>query len=108
MGTITTLYDVAFSYFFHRVSGVVAQACIIYIFRFFPLGFLKIIFVLRDVQVSVSIQICDHLYKHQEPPPHRQPPPRSGTKCYLRPNYRPVHHVPLRVATIHVLKEKKG
>jgi hypothetical protein len=51
MGTITAFYDVAFSYFSHRASRVFTQAFIIYIFRFFPLGFLKIVFILRDVQV---------------------------------------------------------
>jgi hypothetical protein len=45
------LYVVALSYFSHRVSGVFAQIFVIYIFRFFPLGFLKIIFILRKVQV---------------------------------------------------------
>jgi hypothetical protein len=51
MGTIMTLYVVAFSYFSHRVSGVFAQAFVIYILRFFPLDFLKIVFILYDVQV---------------------------------------------------------
>jgi hypothetical protein len=44
------LYDVALSYFSHRVSGVFAQIFVIYIFKFFPLGFLKIIFILHKVQ----------------------------------------------------------
>jgi hypothetical protein len=51
MGTIMILYAVAFSYFSHRVSGVFAQALVIYIFIFFPLDFLKIVFILGDVQV---------------------------------------------------------
>jgi hypothetical protein len=44
-------YDIAFSCFSHRVSGVFAQAFIIYIFRFFPLDFLKIVFIMYDVQM---------------------------------------------------------
>jgi hypothetical protein len=36
-----TLYVVAFFYFFHRVSGVFTQVFVIYIFRFFPLGFFE-------------------------------------------------------------------
>jgi hypothetical protein len=44
-------YIVAFSYFFHRVSRVFAQIFVIYIFRFFPLIFLNIAFILCDVQV---------------------------------------------------------
>jgi hypothetical protein len=50
MKIIMTLYVVAFSYFFHRVSGVFSHAFIIYIFRFFPLGFSKIIFILHEIQ----------------------------------------------------------
>jgi hypothetical protein len=58
MGTITTLYDVAFFCFPHRVLGVFAHTFIIYIFKFFPLdflkiffplGFLKIVFILREI-----------------------------------------------------------
>jgi hypothetical protein len=60
-----TLYVVSFSYFSHRVLLVFAQAFVIYIFRFFLLGFLKIVFILRDVQVlkrSVTTQIySNHL-----------------------------------------------
>jgi hypothetical protein len=48
MGTIMILYDVAFS-FFHRILEIFAQAFVIYIFRFFPLNFLKILFILHDV-----------------------------------------------------------
>jgi hypothetical protein len=51
MGRITILYAVTFSYFPHRVSGVFAHTFVIYIFRFFSLGFLKIVFILRNVQV---------------------------------------------------------
>jgi hypothetical protein len=51
MGTIMTLYDVPFLLFFHRVSVVFTQVFIIHIFRFFSLNFLKIVFILRDVQV---------------------------------------------------------
>jgi hypothetical protein len=50
MGTITTLYTVTLSCFFRKVSEVFAQAFIIYIFIFVPLNFLKIIFILREVQ----------------------------------------------------------
>jgi hypothetical protein len=50
MGTIMTLYTVTLSCFFRKVSGVFAQAFIIYIFIFVPLNFLKIIFILREVQ----------------------------------------------------------
>jgi hypothetical protein len=67
MGTIMTLYDVAFSYFLHRVSGVFAQAFIIS--SVFSLGFLKIIFILHDIQVlkgeCYNTKSCDHL--RQEP-----------------------------------------
>jgi hypothetical protein len=51
MGTIMTLFVIAFSCFPHWISGVFAQAYIIYIFRFFPLVFLKIVFILCDVQI---------------------------------------------------------
>jgi hypothetical protein len=60
METITALYDIAFSYFYHRVSGVF----IIYIFRFFPLCFLKIIFILCEVQAlkgDITIHMCVYL-----------------------------------------------
>jgi hypothetical protein len=46
-----TFHDVAFSCFSHRVSGVFVHAFVIYIFKFFPLNFLKIIFILRNIQV---------------------------------------------------------
>jgi hypothetical protein len=49
MGTITTVYVVAFSYFSHRVLGVFAQTFVIYIFRFVSLNFSKIVFILCDV-----------------------------------------------------------
>jgi hypothetical protein len=51
MGTITTFYAIAFSYFPHRVLGVFAQAFVIYIFGFFILDFSKIVFILCGVQV---------------------------------------------------------
>jgi hypothetical protein len=49
MGIIMTLYVIAFSCFSHMVSGVFAQAFVIYIFRFFSLGFSNIVFILCDV-----------------------------------------------------------
>jgi hypothetical protein len=64
MGTKMKLYVVAFSYFFHRVLGVFAQAFIIYIFRFFLLSFLKITFIVCKVQSlkgDVTIHMCVHL-----------------------------------------------
>jgi hypothetical protein len=51
MRIIMILYVVSFSCFSHRVSGVFTQTFVIYIFRFFSLGFSKIIFILCDVQV---------------------------------------------------------
>jgi hypothetical protein len=63
MGTIMTLYVVAFSYFSHRDSRVFAQVFVIYIFRFFPLGFSKIIFILRKVQaLKGSIRIQKYMF----------------------------------------------
>jgi hypothetical protein len=60
-----TLYVIAFSYFFHRISRVFAQAFVIYIFRFFALDFLKIIFILCDIQTlkreCYNTNISDHL-----------------------------------------------
>jgi hypothetical protein len=40
MGTIMILYDIAFSYFSHRVLGVFAQAFVIYLQKN-PLEFFK-------------------------------------------------------------------
>jgi hypothetical protein len=51
MGTIMVLYIVVFSCFFYRVTEVFTQVFIIYIFSFFSLNFLKISFILCDVQV---------------------------------------------------------
>jgi hypothetical protein len=45
------LYIIAFSCFFHKVLEVFVQAFSIQIFRFFPLHFLKIIFIICVVQV---------------------------------------------------------
>jgi hypothetical protein len=50
MKTITTLYTVAFFDFSHKFLGAFAHIFIIYIFRFFLLDFLKIVFILREVQ----------------------------------------------------------
>jgi hypothetical protein len=65
MGTIMTLYVVAFSYFSYMVSGVFAQVFVIYIFRFFSTVFSKIVFIPRDVQVlngqCYNTTVCDHL-----------------------------------------------
>jgi hypothetical protein len=72
MGTITTFYVAAFSYFFHRVSRVFAQAFAIYIFRFFPLGFSKIVFILCDVQVlkgecyKIYVWVITFIDKHRQ------------------------------------------
>jgi hypothetical protein len=43
-------YVIVFFCFFHRVLVVFTPTLIIYIFRFFSLSFLKIIFILRDIQ----------------------------------------------------------
>jgi hypothetical protein len=48
---VVILYVVVFSYFSHIVSGVFTQPFIIYIFKIFSLDFLKIIFILYDIQV---------------------------------------------------------
>jgi hypothetical protein len=46
-----TFYVITFSCFPHRVLGVFAHVFVIYIFRFFPMSFSKIVFILYDVQV---------------------------------------------------------
>jgi hypothetical protein len=51
METIMTFYVLHFSYFFHRVSEIFAHAYYIQIFRFFSTGFLKMVFILCDIQV---------------------------------------------------------
>jgi hypothetical protein len=51
MKTFMTFYDVTFSCFSHRVLGVFTKSFVIYIFRFFPLNFSKIVFILYDVQI---------------------------------------------------------
>jgi hypothetical protein len=62
MGIIMIVYAVAFFCFFHRFSGVFAQVFIIYIFSFSPLRFLKIIFILSDVQVLKGECYKTHIY----------------------------------------------
>jgi hypothetical protein len=64
MGTIMTVYDVAFYCFFHMVLEVFAQVFIIYIFRFFSIGFSKIVFILREIQAlkgkcyNTNVYVC--------------------------------------------------
>jgi hypothetical protein len=67
MGTIMIFYTIVSSHFSHMVSGVFAQAFVIYIFKFFSLDFLNIVLILCDVQVLKgecynTIFIYDHLY----------------------------------------------
>jgi hypothetical protein len=87
MRTIMILYAVAFSYFFHRVLRVFAQAFVIYIFRFFSLGFSKIVFILCDIQVLKRVlqNICldDHLS-----------PTSTGNRCADRPPGVPLAEQP--------------
>jgi hypothetical protein len=54
MEIIMILYVVVFFCFSHKVSRIFAQVFIIYIFRFFSLDFLKIIFILYNIQVVLQ------------------------------------------------------
>jgi hypothetical protein len=103
MGIIMTLYVVAFFCFSHRVSGVFTQAFVIYIFRFFLLGFSKIVFILCDVQMlngeGYNINVKWPLVllgpATAMPTRHLKGPPAKPSRSYV---------VPLRLAVTHVYK----
>jgi hypothetical protein len=62
MEIIMIFYVIVFSYFPHRVLGVLAQTFNIQIFRFFSTEFfLKIVFILYDIQVLKG-ECCNTKY----------------------------------------------
>jgi hypothetical protein len=106
MGTITALYIVAFSCFPHRVSGVFAQTFVIYIFKFLPMGFSKIEFILCDVMCSRGSVTTQMLSDHLSPTSSRQQPCRRVAWRAPLPNCRA--RMPSRthwVAVTHVYKK---
>jgi hypothetical protein len=97
MGTITTLHVVAFSFFSKGFRRFYTSICYVHLQIFFPLDFLKIIFILYNIEVLK--RECYKTYVHvtldesQEPSHHQLPtrsthqaavPPTAGTAGYRR------------------------
>jgi hypothetical protein len=97
MGTITTLHVVAFSFFLKGFQEVLHKHLLCTSSYFFPLDFLKIIFILYNIEVLK--RECYKTYVHvkldesQEPSHHQLPtrsthqaaaPPTAGTAGYRR------------------------